>query len=92
MHGKRRQVLHAQWLEALKIAIIEEQHDTIITLIEEMPKLSLADAIEVRYLIQETITLFAQKKLSIQESMQKIKKNSAFLTYEKHNTHLYTLT
>jgi len=92
MHGKRRQALHTPWLETLKVAIIEEQHETIMMLTQEIPKLSPEEAVAAQNLIQETITLFSQKKLSIQETMQKIKKNSAFLAQEKQNTRLSTLS
>ena len=84
--------MHAPWLDALKVAIIEEQHETIMILTQEIPELSYEEAQEARHLILETISLFSQKKLSIQETMQKIKKNSAFLTQDKQDSRLSTLT
>jgi len=82
--------LHQQWLDALQVAIIEEHHDSIHSLLEEMPKLSQEEAIEANNLIKETILLFQEQKLSLKETMQKIKKNSAFLTQEKKRPRLST--
>ena len=84
--------MHAPWLDALKVAIIAEEHDDIIALTQEIPHLSLPDAIEAQAMIQESITLFQAQKLSIQETMQKIKKNTAFLAQEKQKPQLSTLS
>ncbi len=75
--------MSAPWLDALQVAIIEEHHDSINSLLKEIPSLSKEEAIEANNLIRETITLFQKEKLSLKESMQKIKKHSAFLTQEK---------
>lgn len=78
--------MHQQWLDALQVAIIEEHHDSIHSLLEEMPKLSQEEAIEANNLIKETILLFQEQKLSLKETMQKIKKNSAFFNTRKEKT------
>jgi hypothetical protein len=85
-------VLPALWLDTLQLAIINDNHADISKLLEEIPKLSREDAIEARYLIEATIDEFQIKKISLQETMQKIKKNSAFLAHEKQSSRLYTLS
>ena len=91
-HGERRLALYQQWLDALQVAIIEEHHDSIHALLQEMPNLSQEEAIEANNLIQATIPLFQEQQFAIKETMQKIKNNSAFLSQEKKRPRLSTLT
>ena len=84
--------MNTPWLDALKIAIIEEHHDSIIALIEEIPPLSQEEAIQANNMIKETIILFKKEKIVCRETMEKIKKNAAFLTQEQKRPRLSTLS
>ena len=80
------------WLDALKIAIIENDHDSIIALTEEIPPLTQDEALQANDMIQETITLFQKEKVACQLTMAKIKKHAAFLAQEEKRPRLSTLS
>ena len=78
-----------QWLDDVKIALIEEQFDTLIVLCENLPEFhDVHDMEEASLLLHEAITrLRVEQKLCF-ASMEKIRKNSAFLTQEKVHARL----
>ena len=85
-------MLHAQWLDALKIAIIENHHDSIIALTEQIPPLTQEEALQANDMIKETIILFQKEKIACQRTMEKIKKNAAFLAQAEKKPRLSTLS
>ena len=84
--------MNTPWLEELKVAIIEEHHDKISQLTQEIPPLTQEEAIQANNMIKETIVLFTSNKNDIQKTMSKIKKNAAFLSQEKKRPRLSTLS
>ncbi len=82
-----------QWLNALKVAIIEEEYETLSTLCEEVPAFDdINDMKEAQTLIHDAILVLKNEQKSLQESMCKIKKNSVFLSQENKKSKLSTLT
>ena len=82
-----------QWLNTLKVAIIEEEYESLATLCEQMPPLDdINDIQEAQTLIQDAILLLKSEQKTFQSTMDKIKKNSAFLSQEKKKSRLSTLT
>ena len=78
------------WLDALKIAIIEENHEAIVTLCENLPQSQdSAIMIEAKALIDATLPTLKKEQSSIKETMEKIKKNLAFVTQEKNQNRHY---
>ena len=80
------------WLDTLKIAIIEDDHESLIALMENIPPLNKEEAIEANDMIKETITLFKKEQIVCQQTMIKIKKNAAFLSQEQKRPRLSTLS
>ncbi len=69
-----------QWLNKLKIAIIEKKTEEIESLLKETPQLeSVEDMKEAQYLFKEAMTLFTTLKDETQASMKQIQKNLSFL-------------
>lgn len=72
--------LPMNWLNNLKIAIIEQDVDKIGVLCKEMPQLkSKAQLIEAQALIAEAISLTDAKKLDTLKTINKIRQTKAFL-------------
>jgi len=69
-----------QWLDKLKIAIIEKNTQEIEKLLETLPEFKdLQQMQEAQYLIKEAATLVYALKDETMASMQKVKKNLSFL-------------
>jgi len=86
-------VLSAQWLNSLKIAIIEEEYETLAKLCDNIPQPDNIDDIkEAHTLIKDAIVVLQNEQKSFQTTMAKIKLNSAFLTQEKKKSRLSTLS
>lgn len=82
-----------QWLNAIKVALIEEEYDTLSSLCEELPHFEdIKEMEEANDLIQEAITFLKNEQKNTQETMEKIKKNSHFLSQEKKKPRLSTLS
>ena len=76
-----------KWLDKFKIALIEEDIDTVNTLINEMPEFKKIDDMRSAYiLIGEAKDRFKQEQLSIFKQMSKIQKAKKFLN-TKEKTH-----
>ena len=89
--GKKRLLL--LWLDAIKIAIIEEQYEHLALLCEEIPPLATNQEIEkAQILITQALSTIKLEQHAMQETMTKIKKNAAFLSQEKKKSRLCTLT
>jgi len=85
--------LSAQWLNKLKLAIIEEQYETLGKLCQEIPKFeSEAQLSEAHTLVKDAILVLQNEQKSFQSTMAKIKKNAIFLTQEKKRSRLNTLS
>jgi hypothetical protein len=82
-----------QWLDSVKIAIIEEAYEKLPTLFDRRPNnQNLEELQETKQLIDALIpTLKKEQKLS-QITMQKIKKNREFLTLQEKKKRLSTLS
>ena len=81
-----------QWLDDLKVAIIEEEYETLSSLTQDLPTLSEVQMREAKTLIDEAISLLKEERKQTQISMDKIKKNSAFLAQEERKSRLSTLS
>ncbi len=73
------------WLKELKFAILDDDHDSIIQLTQEIPPLSLEEMITAKDLIQETIKECHIEKDLAHEMLMKIKKQREFLKQEEHH-------
>ena len=68
------------WLTNLKVAIIEKNPDALKVLLDDIPTLSKAEDIEAAiYLLKEATQLMYTLQDDTKVSMEKIKKNIAFL-------------
>ncbi|WP_373002762.1 hypothetical protein [Sulfurimonas sp.] len=68
------------WLTKLKIAIIEKNTDALDALLDDIPELSEAEEVEQAiYLLKEATELLYTLQDETKISMNKIKKNIAFL-------------
>ena len=68
------------WLTKLKIAIVEKNTDSLGELINNIPKLSSKEDIDKAiYLTKEAAELLKTLRIDTKISMDKIKKNLAFL-------------
>ncbi len=81
----------SQWLEAFQLALIQENLTKIDTLLLDIPKGNKEELVEMKNLIDATITTFEKEKNQTQEVMKKIKKQRAFLTQEEKKPSLLTL-
>ncbi len=78
------------WLDALKVAIIEENHEAILTLCDNLPQSQDGTImIEAKALIDATLPTLKKEQSIIKETMEKIKKNLAFVTQEQQQTKHY---
>lgn len=85
--------MSAQWLNSIKVALIEEEHKMLSSLCEELPHFEdIKEMQEANDLLQEAITFLKDEQNKTQETMAKIKKNSAFLSQEKKKPRLSTLS
>jgi len=85
--------LSALWLNKVKIALIEEEYETLSSLCQEMPSFEdIQQMHEANALIQEAILSLKNEQQKTQETMQKLKKNAHFLSTEKKKSRLCTLT
>ncbi len=85
--------MSAQWLNSIKVALIEEEHKMLSSLCEELPHFEdIKEMQEANDLLQEAITFLKDEQNKTQETMEKIKKNSAFLSHEKKKPRLSTLS
>ncbi len=76
----------AQWINDLKIAIIEENINKIRKLIDSMPAFEkLEDMKEAFALIGEAKNIVEKHKKEISREMEKIRKSKKFLESEKEN-------
>lgn len=79
LYGMKKQPM--QWLNNLKIAVIENDITAIGKLIQDVPNISNLDqAKESLALIKEAILLVEIEKKQTLKTMQKIKKTKAFLS------------
>jgi len=79
LYGMKKQLM--QWLNNLKIAVIENDITAIGNLIKNMPKIDdLHQAKESLALIKEAISLVEVEKEKALKTMQKIKQTKAFLS------------
>jgi hypothetical protein len=69
-----------QWINALKIAIVEENEEKIERLIQELPCFDDVQTMEnAAYLLKEAHTLLSLKKDALASNLIKIKKQKEFL-------------
>ena len=69
-----------QWINALKIAIIEENEEKIERLILELPDFDDVQTMQnAAYLMKEAHTLLSLKKDTLASNLIKIKKQKEFL-------------
>ena len=81
------------WLNKVKVALIEEEYDTLSSLCQELPHFQdVKEMEEANHLMKEAIIFLKNEKIKTKETMNKIKKNSAFLSYEKKKPRLCTLS
>jgi hypothetical protein len=82
-----------QWLDSVKIAIIEEAYERLPTLFDHRPKnQNFKELQETKHLIDSLILhLKKEQKLSL-ITMEKIKKNREFLSLQEKKKRLSTLT
>ncbi len=89
--GKKRLLL--PWLDAIKIALIQEQYEELAHLCEEIPHFDTKEqAIEAQALITQAISSMREEQKSMKETMAKIRKNIAFLSRENREPRLSTLS
>ncbi len=68
------------WLTKLKIAIIEQNTETLNKLLEEVPKFTdVEDAQKAMYLLREASILLHTLQDETSENMKQIKKNLSFI-------------
>ncbi len=81
-HGMKRLVM--QWLNNLKIAIVEENITQIKSLTKELPSFdSKIEAQEALALIGEAIKILDNKKEQTLEAMNKIKKTKKYFEQKR---------
>lgn len=69
------------WIEELKIAIIEENMDRLIALSDDIPKTDDIDlAVKASALMQEAIKLAQEKKSILNSEMEKLNKAKHYLS------------
>ncbi len=69
-----------EWINELKIAIIEEDGEKLINLAENIPTTDDVDlAIEASTLMQEAIKFAQEKKINISNELAKLKKAKGYL-------------
>lgn len=71
------------WTNKLKLAIIQKDTDSLIKLLDDVPKFDIADnpkeIEEVMYLLREAVVLLQTLKDETAVSMRQIKNNLSFL-------------
>ncbi len=68
------------WLDSLKIAIIQKDSDKAFELTQNLPQFeSLEDMLEAQELISQVITLLEEDKEETKKQMQQIKAAKKFL-------------
>jgi hypothetical protein len=76
-----------QWLERLKIFIITKEYEKIGELCSNIPSFdTLEELLEAQALINEALIITKIEKDSTNNIMQKIKKQSEFLSRPEDNT------
>jgi hypothetical protein len=79
--------LKKQWLENLKIAIIEEDFNQIDSLTQDLPALNNIESLkECSALINEARVLIRREQNRTKEEINLIEKNRAFLQTIKNNS------
>jgi hypothetical protein len=79
--------VNQQWLDELKITIINKEYEKLDALCTSMPHFSdIDETIEAQALIKEALKLVKDEKDKTGEFMKKIKKQSAFLAIAKDST------
>jgi hypothetical protein len=69
-----------QWLNSLKIAIVEDNHNNIYKLVMDIPEFdSLEQATEAHTMIKSCLELFTKEKIEAKKNMQNISKMKQFL-------------
>lgn len=70
----------SQWLNELKIAIINKDDEKVLCLIEDLPKFdSIDDLICVREIIRDFIKKLQNERDALHKSMLKLKQTRVFL-------------
>jgi hypothetical protein len=68
------------WITKFKIAIVEQDINTLETLLDSFPAADTKEeALELRALVTEALSIVQKAKEKTLESMNKIKKTKAFL-------------
>jgi len=68
------------WLNALKIAIIEQNVTKIISLMDALPSFDTKEELDsAQHLVQEALSLMKKSKKETESSMAQMRKNMAFL-------------
>jgi len=76
--------LNTKWLKSFKIALIEEDINTVDTLLVEIPEFRRIDDMREAYaLIGEAKKRFENEQSNMQEKMNKMKKAKKFLNIDK---------
>jgi hypothetical protein len=78
-----------KWLKSFKIALIEEDINSIDSLLKEIPEFKrISDMREAYALIGEAKKRFEAEQTLIQEKMNKMKKAKKFLSVDRRETSL----
>jgi KaiC/GvpD/RAD55 family RecA-like ATPase len=73
-----------QWINDLKIAIVEDNHDNIYNLVMEMPEFEKFEQLEQAHaMVQSSIEMFIKERNSAKRNMMNIEKMKQFLINNK---------
>ncbi len=91
MAGDNRKVsAEKEWIKTFKVAIIEEDEDLLVQMVESMPLFAdIEDMQTVLALIQEATKRFESEKRSLAKEMLKVKEAKKFLISTKKESEIH---